>query len=68
MGEVAELCVVRLTVVRESTVRAKVEGADEVVEVARRLIGHRYRETFLLLCLDTKLAVNAACVAAVGLP
>jgi DNA repair protein RadC len=34
--------------------------------VARGLIRDRDRETFLVLCLDTKLAVNAAYVVAVG--
>lgn len=56
----------RVALVRESTVRVKVEGTDNVVEVARRLIGDLDRETFLVLCLDTKLPVNAAYVAAVG--
>lgn len=66
MERVAEISVVRVALVREGRVAVRVEGADDAVEVVRWLIGDRDRETFLVLCLDTKLAVNAAHIAAVG--
>lgn len=41
-------------------------GAEDAVRLARWLLSDRDRETFLVPCLDVKLAVNAGYAAAVG--
>jgi DNA repair protein RadC len=61
-----ELHVVRVALVREATVRYPVKNPAGVEAIARRMLADRDRETFLVLCLDTRHRVNAAHVAAIG--
>lgn len=66
MEPVAELCMVRVALVREAGPKVRIVNAADATQVARQIIGDADRETFLVLLLDTKLFVTAAHIAAVG--
>lgn len=57
---------VRVALVREAAPIYTAQGPADVAQLARELLTDRDRETFLVLCLDTKLRVSAAHTAAVG--
>lgn len=66
MEPVVDLSFVRVALVREAAKPCPAQNAADVASLARAVIGDADREMFLVLCLDTKLRVNAAHVAAVG--
>ena len=65
MEPVVDLSFVRVALVREAAKPCPAQNAADVASLARAVIGDADREMFLVLCLDTKLRVNAAHVAAV---
>ncbi len=66
MEPVAELCMVRVALVREAGPKVRIATVADAAGVTREVIGDADRETFLVLLLDTKLVVTAAHIAAVG--